>query len=145
MAIKNYTTTISPFKTIGEITQCLVKHGAKKMITDFDDDVPVSLSFALLGQDGTLILFKLPCNWQGILLTFERDGVSRKLQTKEQAIKVGWRILKDWIESQMAIIDSQMVSPIEVFLPYAIMKNGNTFYNDVINNPQLFLNNGQNN
>jgi hypothetical protein len=34
MAILNYTTSIKCEKTIMEIQQCLVKHGATKIVTD---------------------------------------------------------------------------------------------------------------
>lgn len=36
MSLKNYTTSISVEKTIGEIEQILAKHGAKKILKDYD-------------------------------------------------------------------------------------------------------------
>lgn len=42
----NYTTKIDPAKTIGEIGQCLAKHGARKIITDYDETgQPTGLTF----------------------------------------------------------------------------------------------------
>lgn len=48
--------------------------------------------------------------------------------TREQAEKVAWRILKDWVEVQMALIDIGMVQFEEVFMPYIEVDNGQTIY-----------------
>lgn len=48
--------------------------------------------------------------------------------TKEQAERVAWRILKDWVEAQMALLDIQMVRFEEIFLPYIETGNGQTIY-----------------
>lgn len=38
MPIKNYTTNVDVFTTIASIQSSLVKHGAKKIVTDYDDE-----------------------------------------------------------------------------------------------------------
>lgn len=48
--------------------------------------------------------------------------------TREQAERVAWRILKDWVEAQMALLDIQMVRFEEIFLPYIETENGQTIY-----------------
>lgn len=48
--------------------------------------------------------------------------------TKEQAERVAWRILKDWIEAQMALLDIQMVKFEEIFLPYIQINKDETIY-----------------
>lgn len=48
--------------------------------------------------------------------------------TREQAERVAWRILKDWIEAQMALLDIEMVRFEEIFLPYIETQNGKTIY-----------------
>lgn len=73
MAILNYTTKIAPIKTIGEISQSLVKHGIKKIVTDYDDDgLPSGVTFWIELQ-GSPIYVALPCNWQGVLKALEKD------------------------------------------------------------------------
>lgn len=47
---------------------------------------------------------------------------------REQAERVAWRIIKDWIEAQMAILESEMVTMDEIFLPYTLDNKGNTLY-----------------
>ena len=47
---------------------------------------------------------------------------------EKQAERVAWRILKDWIEAQMALLDIQMVKFEEVFMPYIVDKHGRTLF-----------------
>lgn len=131
MAILNYTTQIDFEKTIQEITKILVKHGATKIVADYKDSVPVGVTFCLI-LNGNLVGFALPANYDGVLKAMQKDGkVPRKLLTKEQALRVSWRIIKDWVSAQMAIVEAKLADVAEVFLPYAITKNGNTLYKEV--------------
>ena len=36
MAIKNYTTTVDVYKSLGEIQAALASHGARKIMVDYD-------------------------------------------------------------------------------------------------------------
>ena len=36
---------------------------------------------------------------------------------RQQAIRTSWRILKDWVEAQMALLETGMVTMDEIFLP----------------------------
>lgn len=141
MPILNYTTKINAIKTISEIQQVLVRHGAKKIITDYDNDgLPIGVTFYIELQ-GQTIFFALPANWEGVLTALKKDKkVSKLLHTKEHALRVSWRIVKDWVEAQMAIVEAQMASVTEVFLPYAITKEGTTLYNYISNNGAMLLN-----
>lgn len=139
MAIKNYTTSIDFEKTIGEITKCLREHGAEKIITDYGDQVPIGITFCLT-INGTMLAFSLPSNYNGVLKSMQNSRkVPRSLCNKQQALRVSWRIVKDWIEAQMAIVESEMVEMAEVFLPYAVTKNGTTFYKEIQNNGMKLL------
>ncbi len=65
--------------------------------------------------------------------------VPRSKCTNEQAQRVAWRIVKDWVEAQMAIVEAQLADMAEVFLPYAITKKGTTLYKEVQTNGMLML------
>ncbi|GAI93622.1 unnamed protein product, partial [marine sediment metagenome] len=47
---------------------------------------------------------------------------------RAQAVRIAWRIVKDWTQAQAAIIETEMVKTEQVFLPYAITKDGQTVY-----------------
>jgi len=130
MPLLNYTTSIAPQKTVMEIQSTLAKIGASRILTDFDSDGNiVALSFQITNPETNQpISFSLPTNWKPVQETLKRQRVATRLQTPEQALRVAWRITKDWIEAQAAIIETKMVTPAQVFLPYAITSNGKSVY-----------------
>lgn len=139
MPLLNYTTSIAPQKTVMEIQASLAKIGASQILTDFDSDGSiVALSFKINNPEtNTPIAFRLPTDWKPVQETLIRQRVSPKLETPEQALRVAWRITKDWIEAQVAIIETKMVTPAQVFLPYAVTKDGSTVYEYIANNQSL--------
>lgn len=142
MPLLNYTTQIDFEKTIQEISKILVKHGATKISTDYRDGIPVAVTFCLI-LNNNLVGFALPAKYEGVLKAMKGDGgVPKKLLTKEQALRVSWRIVKDWTEAQLAIVQAQLADMAEVFLPYAITKNGNTMYEEIQSNGMLMLQSG---
>lgn len=139
MGILNYTTKIKPEKTIMEIQQTLVKHGATKIVTDYDGIKPTAVTFCLT-LNGSIVGYSLPANYSGVLKAMKKDGkIPKSFLNEEQAIRVSWRIVKDWVEAQMAIVEAELADMAEVFLPYAITKNGNTLYNEIEKTGMLML------
>jgi hypothetical protein len=138
MPILNYTTEVPIEKTIGEIQKCLAAHGAAAILTEYGPEgYIVALSFKI-NFDGQFISFRLPTDWEPILKILEREKkVPRRLVTKEQALRVAWRIIKVWVDAQCAIIETKMVKAEQVFLPYAITKNNETLYENIIKSGML--------
>ena len=132
MAILNYTTKISAPKTIGEIQEILIAIGGRKIICDYSDSgVPEKVTFTV-PMNGESVLFALPANYAGVLRAMQKDKkIPRSACNEAQAVKVAWRILKDWIQAQCAIIEAGLVDPAEVFLPYAVTKAGETLYREI--------------
>ena len=56
-----------------------------------------------------------------------------------QAVRIAWRIVKDSVEAQMALVQTQMVTTAEVFLPYAVMRDGRTLAEYAQTNPSFLL------
>jgi hypothetical protein len=130
----NYTSEVPVERTIGEIQRCLSTHGATAILTDYEDSYVKAISFKII-FDGNPIGFRLPTDWKPvfkILMEGKKEYSDQKLrdrqasQVKEQAVRTAWRIVKDWEEAQMAIVDTQMVTMEEVFLPYAVTNSGQT-------------------
>ena len=123
MAILNYTTGIDPHKTVGEIAQMLARAGATDVLMQYHEGKPVGVSFNIHA-----VQFRLPCNYQGVYKAMQKANVERRYRTEDQALRVGWRIVKDWIEAQLAIIEAGLASTQEVFFPYALLPSGETVY-----------------
>ena len=123
MPLLNYSTKVEAHRTVSEITAILVRHGASRIMQEYDGSGNiVALKWSLAGRYGTLG-YAMPVNYQAVyeVLTeegriFKRDSERRK----EQARRVAWRILKDWIEAQIALLESGMVEMEEIFLPYML-------------------------
>jgi len=148
MALLNYTTKIDPDKTASEISKCLSLHGASAVMTEYDpvEGQVTALSFKVKMGDRE-IAFRLPSDWKPVLKVLEQQWLQRKIggprPDKFQAVRVSWRIIKDWVEAQMALVETQMVTTAQVFLPYAVMRDGKTLSETVAANPQMLLGDGK--
>lgn len=131
MAILNYTTTVDSFKTVSEIEYILMKHKAKSIMKNYEGESITGLSF-LIDTGRQQIPVRLPVKVDECLevLKKEKKENPRKQikDTREQAERVAWRILKDWVEVQMALLDIKMVRFEEIFLPYIETNSGQTIY-----------------
>lgn len=142
MPLLNYTTSIAPTKTVMEIQSALAKSGASAIMANYDTNGNiVALSFQLMTENGTMA-FKLPTAWEPVQKVLIKQRVSPKYQTPEHALRVAWRITKDWVEAQLAIIETQMVTTAQVFLPYAVMNDGGTVFEYFASNQGLLLSDG---
>lgn len=125
--IKNYSTTISVEKTIAEIEKMLSMYGATKIMKEYNGDgIPDKLIFGVLTEHGELPV-KLPVNVKKIHEVFKIQVSNGTLPKKywegewaiAQAHRVGWRIIKDWLDAQLTLLNIQLVKVSEIFLPYA--------------------------
>ncbi len=138
MPILNYTTKVDVYTTLGAIQGNLVKHGAKKIMQDYDDQGHISaLSFQIITPSGVRGI-RLPANVDAVHAVLIRQKVKCD---REQAERVAWRIVKDWVEAQMAILESEMVQMDEIFLPYMVNNSGQTLFQAYRDN-QLMLGGG---
>jgi hypothetical protein len=130
VAILNYTTTIDAFKTVSEIEYILMKHKAKSIMKEFEGDSITGLSF-LIDTGYNQVPIKLPVKVNECLAVLKKEkkaGVKSVKDTRDQAERVAWRILKDWVEAQMALLDIEMVRMEEIFMPYIVDNHGRTLF-----------------
>ncbi|KAB2806971.1 hypothetical protein F9L07_28475 [Pimelobacter simplex] len=137
MSVLNYTTQIAAAKTVGEVQTLLAGHGASRIAVDYDGGAPVGVTFALTTAHGPR-LFTLPVDVDAMhrLLTAEvkagrlRGGKSRAVMlSREQAERVAWRVVKDWLAAQLALVQTEMAAMDQVMLPYLHAdQSGRTLY-----------------
>ena len=120
MAIANFSTTVDAYKTAGEVQGMLASAGASRIATSYRDGMIVSLSFQIETEFGPRG-FELPIRTEGVLEAMTRDkSVPRSKCTEEQAGRVAWRIAKDWLRAQIALIEAGLASLDEVMMPYML-------------------------
>lgn len=142
MPLLNYTTSVAASRSIGQVQQLLVKAGARAIMSEYGEDGTASgLSFAIDTPYGSRS-FTLPVHVDKIEAVLRRQRVQPRYSTTEHAERVAWRILKDWVEAQLAIIETEMVTIDQVMLPYMRVNDGQTMYELVISN-QLSLPEGE--
>jgi hypothetical protein len=102
----------------------LAKAKTEAILKEYDSDGIVSaISFRIKTEFG-ILTFLLPANIQRIYQVVARDTqIPRSLRTREQASRIAWRIVKDWTDAQLAMIEAGLVDLQQVFLPYA-RRNG---------------------
>ena len=66
--------------------------------------------------------FSLPINADAVFEILTRDRVMKTnpAARMQQAKHTAWRIIKEWIMAQMALVETEMVTVEEVFMPYML-------------------------
>ena len=128
----NYTTTIDANKTASECIGILARHGASRISLDLVDTQPSGLALGIDTPAG-MRYFLLPANAEGVYQAlgkaWRKGSIPRRYFDRAQAQRVAWRVLKDWIEAQMALIEAEMVHIEQVMLPYLVVNDeGQTLY-----------------
>ena len=140
MPLLNYTTKVPVEKSVQDITKALVKAGASSVMQDYDETGQmVAVSFKIM-LEGNPIAFRLPADWKSTQQVLKNDRVRYE---EAHARRVAWRITKDWVEAQMALLATKSVVLPQLFLPYAVDNNGTTLFEKIAQNPGMLLGDGR--
>jgi hypothetical protein len=127
MGTLNYSSTVASSKTAGEMSLMLSKHGAARVTVMFEAGQHVGLEFTLATPHGPRE-FSLPIDVTAVQRLLEKQVRARRIQKRYaepgQAERTAWRVAKDWLAAQLAIIEAQMATLDEVMLPYLIVEPG---------------------
>ena len=128
MPILDYTTTIAAEKTASQIVAILARHGATNVMMDYEDGKVAGIAWRI-DREPESVSFRLPVNIPAVysVLTNQRVLRTDPLKRREQAERTGWRILKNWIDAQMALLETEQVELEQIFLPY-MLSDGATLY-----------------
>lgn len=130
----------------------LSQNGVQGILTEYDGRNVSAVSFRMIVQE-QMIDFRLPCNWRAVQQVFINKNVNRikrngRLpdrisETQEHATAVAWRIIKDWTEAQLALVELNQTTIPQVFLAHAVTANGETLGDRMLSNPGLLLGSGK--
>lgn len=141
--ILNYMTEVDPIKSASEVMAMLAVKGAKTVQIEYENGEPSAMAFRIDCQ-GVEMPFRLPCNWRGVLKALEKTAPYSR-QNEKQAKRTAWRIVKDYVEAQLAIVESNQAEMAEVFMGYAITKGGVTLFQRIMQDPSRLLGDGEQN
>lgn len=113
------TTEIDPLRTIGEIHTYLVRMGARRIMNTYENGEAITVHFILL-VEGREVAFELPARIDPIFKILRRDAGPRRSSADDlqQAKRTAWRQIYRWIQAQIALCETGMAAPEEVFMPY---------------------------
>lgn len=89
--------------------------------------------------NGASYPFRLPARVENVEKIMYPKAYKLNQTQKDQAYRTAWANIRDWISSQMAMIDTGMVKPEEVFLPYMIERSGNRTFFEAMTESQFLL------
>lgn len=125
MALLNYTTKIDANRSVSEIVNMLAKARAQAITQRMDGSGHViGIEFSVITKFGQMG-FRLPADPRPVVETLNRQAMAGQIPKRfkndaAQARRVSWRIVRDWVQAQLAIIQIGMVNIEQVMLPYAL-------------------------
>lgn len=136
--IKNYTSEKISY-TFEKIQRVLLAHNAKSINYMYNEGKTIGLIFVveISGQDYG---FRLPArieNVENIFLKekrkkerseWNRSSIKLTQSEKDQAYRTAWANIRDWVDAQMAMIDTEMASLEELFLPFLVGRNNQSLF-----------------
>jgi hypothetical protein len=123
VGLKNYTSQVPVARSLDFMKRKLVQHGARQIMEQYSVDGRITGLAFILNVDGTEIPFKVPARveeCERILMENLAPGALEKTRKRipAQAERTAWKIMSDWVEVQMAMVELAQVEVMEVFLPY---------------------------
>jgi hypothetical protein len=142
MPIKNYASKSPANQSINKIQEMLVKHGATGVLFEYEQGTGriLALKFILTINGERKIPFSLPVDWRRFQLVLKAQGIS-KARDDDYCYRVAWANVRDWVDSQLAFLELDMVDLPQLFLPYA-MSGEQTLY-EKVQDGGLFLESGK--
>ena len=131
------TTKKEPEETSAEIAKLLKNHGLTKFMHDYHDGEIVGCIFSIT-INGKDIPIKLPIRWEPLWIMAQR-GETKYAKDQNQCRRVAWRQILKWIESQLALVNINMVEMTEIFLPYMMINKNKTLYQHLVENDMKLI------
>lgn len=147
MFLKNYTSNVPVSETIYHIEKVLLRCGVigiAKEYTGVNGEVS-AIAFQIPAATGKMTV-RLPADKEKALDALWLDYVGddkrspdgkfvlnnarkkkRRVDFAEQAERTAWKIVQDWVEVQMSMIQMKQADTLQVFLPY-IYDGKRTYY-----------------
>jgi hypothetical protein len=139
MFLKNYTSEIHQDTTISRIERLLVNAGATGIQKLYTGANCTAIVFEIAFEDRPLRV-RLPANVENCLNALWNDyvrsspkGRKEKVDFVEQATRTAWKLVQDWVEVQVSLIQLKQVESLEVFMPY-VWDGKRTYYESLREN-----------
>lgn len=108
--IRNYTSGVPVDRSVSQIEAKLVAAGATNIVKMYENQQLAGLVFDL-NADGKSFPIRLPARV---------EQVHEALDSRDfaQSQRTAWKIMLDWIDLQLTLIQLNQAEPLEIFMPY---------------------------
>lgn len=147
MFLKNYTSNVPVNQTVDRIEKTLIRCGVSAIQKEYGPSGEVAaVVFTIALPEAPKVSIRLPADknaaQQALWLAYadgdklSEDGQAlrwnaHKKKTRkdfrEQAERTAWKIVQDWVEVQMSMIQMKQADFVQVFLPY-VWDGNQTYY-----------------
>lgn len=121
MNIRNYTSSVPVTNSINYIEHRLSTAGATHIAKFYEENRPIGMIFQIT-QNSIPLTFKLPAKSEAVFKVLydsvKRPRPSTKENIRMQSDRTAWKILSDWVDIQVTMIQLEQAELTEVFLPY---------------------------
>lgn len=131
--IKNYTSGVPVERTINRIEGALIRGGAIGISKEYKEGLLEAIHFSIPNPKGPgMTIIRLPGDakavYKALLDKMKRPREETLKRLEDQAARTAWKLIQDWVEIQMTLIEMQQLEFLQVFLPY-IWDGKQTLYN----------------
>ena len=113
--LKNYTSDVPVSRTISRIEEIIARTKA------YDNGRLVALCFGIYLPNGKLVTIRLPANtdavYEALMKKIHKPQTGTAARIREQAERTAWKLMQDWIEVQLSLVEMQQAELAQVFLP----------------------------
>lgn len=130
--MKNYTSKVPPEQSVAEIEWLLVRAGARGISKDYENGEVVAITF-LIDTGELPVRIRLPANPPAVLQVLRKQTkppitVHKMKQLEAQSKRTAWRLMLDWCQVQLSLIEMHQAELRQVFMPYITNESGETLY-----------------
>lgn len=146
MPLLNYTTKIPWDRSYAEVKALLITHGAKGFMERVDDHGYITdFIFSLSTPDGEIPI-KIPIDVESTLkiLTkqYHNGEIGKQFTEPKRARNIAWRIIKDWLQAHVWLVETEMMKMEQILLPYMMVNKKQTLY-DAMKGKHFLLGEGE--
>ena len=127
--LKNYTSTVTASTSMANIEKYLVEAGATDISKKYENQICTAVRFRMIHKTpeapnlGTPLFFELPAKvdacFKVLWAEVKRPQPDTKKKIWQQAERTSWKIISDWVQVQLSMIQLEQAELLQVFLPYA--------------------------
>ena len=119
--MKNYTSSVDSYRTINKIELILARSGAQNINKTYEAGLLKAIHFTV-PINGSVVAILLPAKTEAVFKVLsskiKRPHHGTMARIKEQANRTAWKLMQDWLEIQLSMIEMEQIELLQAFMGY---------------------------